>query len=103
MIVQLASHTVANGKRLVPGQDGRAGIALLFSGIKVLAIAFGGNFRLSGLHFRLLQAEAICLLCGKVIAKALAKTSAQAVDVPGNQFHGSSIGIKFCLFLHYTG
>ena len=103
MVVQLAAHAVGHGERLALGEDGRAGIALFLGGIEVFVISLGGNLRLTGLHFRLLQAEEVRVLRGKVIAKALAKACAQAVDVPGNQLHVSSMGIKWFCFCHYTG
>ena len=94
VVMQLTAHAVLHRKRLVLGQDRRAGISLFLGRVKILVIALGGNLSLSGLHLCLLQAEKICILRGKVIAKALAKTGAQAVDVPGNQFHASSVGIE---------
>ena len=87
VIMQLAAHAVGNGERLMLRQNRRAGIALFLGRVKVLMITLCGNLRLAGLHFRLLQAEVICILRSKVVAKALAKTSAQAIDVPGNQLH----------------
>ncbi|EJW96403.1 hypothetical protein EVA_15489 [gut metagenome] len=72
------------------GENGRAGIALLLSGIPVLSVIAQVNVSLVRLHLCLLQAAAVRRLCGQKVQKSLLYASTQAVHVPGNQLHRCS-------------
>ena len=71
------------------GKGGRAGVAGLFRGVPMRLESARprdlGDLR--GFRFDLLQAEHIGLLAGPKFKEAFAEDRAQAVDVPGDEFH----------------
>ena len=70
-----------------PGENGRSGVSLFLGIVPVLAIAGELQGDLTGREFGFLQAEAICINGRKEIGKPLAHAGAEAIDVPGNEFH----------------
>ena len=85
--VLIHADAVRDRNRLLPGEDGRAGIALFIGAVPILVIAGKIDLGLSLLHLGLLQAIDIRIGLPHIFHKALAQAGAQAVDVPGNQFH----------------
>ena len=88
MVQLLHPDAVGHGERLVPGEDRRAGVALLLGGVPVLPVARQVQLDLMRLCLRLLQAEEIGVQRPEGVLKALLQAGADAVDVPRDQFHG---------------
>ena len=87
MVVLVDAKTIADAQRLGFGEDSDAGIALFLGAVPVLVVARKIKVGLVRLHLGLAQAEDVGVLGLKKIKKALARTGAQAVYIPGNQFH----------------
>ena len=73
-----------NAQWLGFGEDGDAGIALFLGAVPVLVVARKIKVGLVRLHLGFAQAEDVGVLGLKKIKKALARTGAQAVYIPGN-------------------
>ena len=81
---------VGHTQGLPPGENGGAGVAPLLRRVPVLQVAGGVDVGLTGLHLGLLQAQRVAVRGGEKVEKSLFDAGAQAVDVPGNQFHACS-------------
>ena len=86
-VVLRDADAVFHGNRRDAGEDGRAGIALLFGVVPVALIAGQHKVGLTGLQFGLLQADDVGVEGEYALGKALVDDGAEAVYVPGNQFH----------------
>ncbi len=72
----------------VLGENGGAGIALFLRAVPVRRVSRGPELLdVVGAAFGFLQAKHVGFLGVEVIEKILLQHGAQAVDVPGNQFH----------------
>lgn len=72
------------------GEDGSAGVAGLFSGIPVGAVAgeVEGEVDLLGTGFCFLEAEDVGVVFEDEVGEVFFEDGADAVDVPGDEFHG---------------
>ena len=87
MVVFFHSNAVGNRQRRFPGKNCSAGIALLFRIIPVLLIAGKIKVDLSLLQLGLLYTEKVCINLVEKVKKALLHTCAEAVYIPGYEFH----------------
>ena len=73
-------------------EDDGAGVALLLRAVPVRRVVRGPElFDLVGVRLGFLQAQDVGLFVVEVFEKIFAEHGAQAVDVPGNQFHAGEI------------
>ena len=87
MVVFLHADAVSHLYGLFLCKNCSAGIALFLGAVPVLVVARKVKVGLVRLHLGLAQAEDVGVLGLKKIKKAFARTGAQAVYIPGNQFH----------------
>ena len=88
-VVLVDAHVVDDVERFRFGKDGGAGVTGFFGGVPVgLVVAeFEGEFDLLRASFRFLKAEDVGVESEDVFGEGLFEDGADAVDVPGNQFH----------------
>ena len=89
-VQRFVPEPVGNGQGRLLREDGGAGVALLLGAAPELLVTRRIHHQLPRLHFCLLQAEAIGVGAAEEIIEALLHAGAQAVDVPGNQFHADA-------------
>ena len=82
MVVFVNPKSILYVKRRLLRKHGGSGVALLVGIVPEAFIALRGEVDLSGLKFRLLKAEYICVQRGECLGKALGHAGAQTVDVP---------------------
>ena len=82
VVVFIYAHTINDAQRLVLGEDGGTGVALLVGVVPVALIALEGDVQLALLHLCLLQTEEISIETAKDVAEALTIAGTQAVDIP---------------------
>ena len=85
--VQVPAEIIAHLQRFPPGENGGAGVAFFVGAVPEAVIAGQVELCLLGLHFGFLQAEHVRIFRCSKIEKPLAQACAQAVYVPGDQFH----------------
>ena len=81
------SEVIAHGQRRVPREDRGSGVALLLGVAPVALVAGKTQVDLPGLELGLLNTEKVCVQCAEYLLKALAPGGAQAVHIPGYEFH----------------
>ncbi len=80
-------------QRTLLGEDGRAGVTFLLGAVPIRRVVRGPElFDLIGRTLGFLEAQDVRFLGVEKFEKVLLQDSAQAVDVPGNEFHA---GEKF--------
>ena len=91
----LAADAAGDGKRLETREDRCAGIPLFLRTVPILPIARQVEDCLIRLHLRLLQREDIRIEHAERLHESLFQAGAQAVDIPGDQFHLASSPSSF--------
>ena len=89
-VVFLDAEAFFDVERLLSGENGDAGVAGFFGGAPVVLVAaeLEREFDLLGAGFGFLEAEDVGVLGGDEVGEAFFDGGADAVDVPGNEFHG---------------
>ena len=80
--VDVIAEAEHHRKRLLPGQNGGAGIALLLGGVKIPVIALQLKLRLLRPHLRLLQTDDIRVRKGAEGQETFIQTGPQPVHIP---------------------
>ena len=81
-----------NALRLVAGEDGRPGVTLLLGKIpKGRVFARPKLLDLVGMALGLLQTQNVWFFRVEIFEKVLFEDGAEAVDIPGYQFHGDNL------------
>ena len=87
MVVLVDADAISHVQWPVLRKNRRTGIAFLIGIVLVALIALECQVQLSGLHFRLLQAEEVGIQLFENLTEALALASTQAIYVPTYKFH----------------
>jgi hypothetical protein len=89
-----AADSEADAEGFGLGEDGGAGVAGFFGGVPVSAVAgeIEGEVDLFGAGFCFLEAEDVRVVFEDEVGEVLFEDGADAVDVPGNEFHGRESG-----------
>ena len=85
MVVLIDADAISHVQWPVLRKNRRTGLAFLIGIVPVALIALKGQ--VSGLHFRLLQAEEVGIQLFENLTEALALASTQAIYVPTYKFH----------------
>jgi len=79
-------------QRTHPGKNGGAGITFLLRGVPIRRVGRGPElFDVVGAAFGFLKAKHVGFLSVEKIEEIFPQHGAQAIDIPGNQFHGGRI------------